>query len=258
VILDKIIAHKRVEVEERKVRVPLSKLEKAAEAAPQVRDFASALKVAGYAPAVIAEIKKASPSKGVIREDFDPVSIALAYERAGAAAISVLTDEEFFQGSLDNLRAARESVKLPVLRKDFVVDPYQVWESRAAGADAVLLIATALRETELAELLSLTRDLGMCALVETHSEREVDTAAHCGARVIGINNRDLRSFRVDLTTTLRLLPHVPKDAVVVSESGITTRQDARFLKERGVDAVLVGEALMREPDPGLKLKELIG
>lgn len=256
-ILDEIIEHKRAEVKERKAQAPIDSLEREAALSPPVRDFTSALRTEGPTPAVIAEIKKASPSKGVIRADFDPPAIAKAYEYAGAAAISVLTDEKFFQGSLNHLRAVRQTVSIPVLRKDFIIDPYQVYEARAAGADAALLIAAALSERELAVLFNLCQELGMSALVEVHSEREIKMAVNVGARIIGINNRDLQTFKVDISTTLRLQIHIPEDRIIISESGILSREDIRYLKDRDVDAVLIGEALMRAPDPGIALKELL-
>lgn len=256
-ILDEIISHKQVEVEDRKSKMSLSDAIALAASAEPARDFLAALRRSAPVPAVIAEVKKASPSKGVIREDFDPVAIALDYEQAGASAISVLTDEEFFQGSLDYLTSVRRSVSIPVLRKDFIVDGYQVYETRAAGADALLLIAAVLSERELKLLLDLSHKLGMQCLVETHSQQEIQTAVKVGAKLIGINNRDLQTFKVDISTTLRLLPFVPIDATVVSESGIMSREDVRYLRERNVDAVLIGETLMRAPDPGAALKEFL-
>jgi len=238
----------------------LGALRKEAEKAPPVRDFYGALKEKGGPEAIriIAEIKKASPSKGVIREDFSPDLIALDYELGGAAAISVLTEEKFFLGSLTFLREVRDVAGLPVLRKDFLLDEYDILESRAAGADAVLLIAAILEEGRLRRLLELARELGMRALVEVHSEAELDTALRTGAEIIGINNRDLSTFRVDLDTTRRLAPLVPEGKVIVSESGIEGRADILSLKEVGVDAFLIGETLMREKDPAEKLRELIG
>jgi indole-3-glycerol phosphate synthase len=206
---------------------------------------------------LIAEVKKASPSKGLIRPDFDPVAIARRYEETGASAISVLTDEKYFQGKLEYLTAIRETVQLPLLRKDFIIDRMQVYESRAAGADAILLIVAALPIGDLHALLSLTRDLGMDALVEVHTEPELCAALSVGAEIIGINNRDLQTFETKLETTIELAPKVPPDKVLVSESGINTRADVERLMAAGVDAILVGESLMREPDPGTKVKELL-
>lgn len=205
---------------------------------------------------VIAEIKKASPSRGLIRQDFDPETIARSYEKAGAAAISVLTDQTFFGGSLQDLTMVRRAVSIPVLRKDFIVDRYQLLESRVAGADAVLLIAAVLGQ-ELAEFLEMSRSLGLEVLVETHTEEEVLLALASGAPIIGINNRDLKTFEVNLRTTLDLAPLVPTDRVLVSESGIRDKQDLIRLAGAGVRAVLVGETLMRAEDPGQKLKELV-
>ena len=225
--------------------------------APEPLDFAGALSRndAGL-PAVIAEVKKASPSRGVIREDFDPVSIAKSYERAGASAISVLTDEEFFQGSLDYLARIKQNVMLPVLRKDFIINQYQLFEARAAGADAVLLIVAALEKDTLARLMTGVSDLGMQSLVEVHNEPELATALEVGADLIGINNRNLQTFEVSLQTTENLLP-AAAGRKVVSESGIFTRDDMEKLGGLGVDAVLIGEALMRERDIEAKLRELI-
>ena len=207
---------------------------------------------------LIAEVKKASPSKGLIRPDFDPVEIAKTYEQAGASAISVLTDEKYFQGRLDYLKAVREAVGLPLLRKDFIIDPYQIYEARAAGADAILLIVAALSKSELSEFMILADELGMASLVEVHAAEELDIALETGVRIIGINNRNLQTFETKLETTLELAARVPPDKVLVSESGIFTRADVERLMEVGVDAILVGESLMREPDPGVKVKELLG
>ncbi len=254
-ILREIIAHKRAELE--RARAPLAELRAAALDAPLARDFAAAL--CGDDVRVIAEIKRASPSEGAIREqDFDPAAIASGYEIAGAAALSVLTDGRYFGGHLDHLRAARAAVEIPVLRKDFVIDERQVIEARAAGADAVLLIVAVLDGGRLAELLTLARELGMAALVEAHDQAEVEAALAMGARVIGVNNRDLRSFAVDLATTERLAAMVPADRVLVAESGVHTRADVERLAAAGADAVLVGTTLMRADDPGEALEELTG
>jgi indole-3-glycerol phosphate synthase len=210
----------------------------------------------GEGVALIAEVKKASPSAGLIRQDFDPVHIARAYERGGAACISVLTDERFFQGSLAHLRLVRSAVDLPLLRKDFILDPVQVLEARALGADAYLLIAAALAEGELGKLLAAGRELGMDALVEVHDEGDLGVALEAGADLIGINNRDLRTFQVGLDVTERLAPLVPAGVVVVAESGIRTCADVRRLKACGIRAVLVGEALMRAADIEAATREL--
>jgi len=280
-ILDRILADKRIEVEARKARTPLEQLRDAIREAPPPRDFASAIRKVLPSPlegegkgegethrtsargprstvSLIAEVKKASPSKGLIRPDFDPVAIARSYESAGASAISVLTDEQHFQGRLEYLPAIRAAVNLPLLRKDFIVDAYQVYESRAAQADAILLIVAALSRGQLSEFLGLADELGMASLVEVHTAEELDAALEVGARIIGVNNRDLRTFETKLETTLELASGVPGDRVLVSESGIFTRADVERLMEAGVDAVLVGESLMREPDPGVKVRELLG
>jgi len=268
-ILDRILADKRIEVAERKARVSLSEVVQAARDAPSPRDFASALTsrplVAGkseirnskFEIRLVAEIKKASPSKGLIRADFDPVEIGQTYEAAGASAISVLTDEKYFQGRLEYLKAVHDAVSLPLLRKDFIVDEYQVHEARAACADAILLIIAALDNQRLSELMSLAADLGMASLVEVHTADELKTAMDVGAEIIGINNRDLRTFEVKLETTLSLARDVPGDRILVSESGINSRADVEKLMSAGVDAILVGEALMREPDPAIKVRELL-
>jgi indole-3-glycerol phosphate synthase len=223
------------------------------------RDFNAAVGTLGGPGAirVIAEVKKASPSKGIIREDFDPLAIAEAYEKNGAAAVSVLTDEKYFSGSLEYLTAIKNAVKLPVLRKDFIIDEFQVYESRAAGADAVLLIAAALDKGRLAHLLRVSKSIGLHVLVEVHNEAELKDAIEASAKIIGINNRDLKTFRTDIATTVKLAPMVPKDRVLVTESGINTAEDINRLKEAGAKAFLIGECLMREPDPGKKLKELL-
>ena len=204
-------------------------------------------------------MKKASPSKGVIRENFDPVLSATQYERGGAAAVSVLTDRQFFQGDIKHLSAVREAVSLPVLRKDFLIDPCQIYESRAAGADAVLLIVAAMEDgaEQLSDLIELSRSLGMGTLVEVHDEAEVETALRADAPVIGVNNRDLGSFKVDLSTSLRLAPVIGKDKVIVAESGISSSSDMIYLSEAGISCFLVGETLMREPDPEAALSAMI-
>lgn len=266
-ILDRILADKRIEIADRKARTPQELLRDAIPNAPPVRDFKASLSGDRIATtvrgrrsdiAVIAEVKKASPSKGLIRADFDPVSIARVYESAGASAISVLTDDKYFQGALEYLSNIRSEVSLPLLRKDFIIDSYQIYEARVAGADAVLLIVAALGAKVLSELIGLAAGLGMSSLVEVHTAEELETAIEARAEIIGINNRDLQTFSVRLDTTLDLACRVPPDRILVSESGISTRQDVIGLMEAGVDAVLVGESLMRERDPSLKLRELLG
>jgi len=255
-ILDEILRVKRNEVALRKRERPFAELRSAAERAPTPGDFVAALRVPGLS--LIAEVKRASPSKGVLRETLDPARLARTYADSGAAAVSVLTDHEFFQGSLDDLRAVREGVDLPVLRKDFIFDPYQVVEARAAGADVVLLIVAVLADEALASLYELTCKLGMAALVEVHDERELERALAIEPRVVGVNNRDLRTFTVDLTTTARLRGRVPDDIVLVTESGIHSRTDVEQLEAMGADAMLVGEALVCAPDVRAKVRELIG
>jgi len=257
-VLDRILAHKAREVAEQSTRRPLAEIRKDAAEAPPVRDFAGALRrrVAEDRPAVIGEIKRASPSRGLLRHDFDPAGLGAAYEAAGAACLSVLTDEEFFRGSAEDLRSARAACALPVLRKDFIVDPWQVYEARAMGADCVLLIAAALSESVMAELARTARALGMAALIEVHDGTEVGRALAAGPDLIGINNRDLRSFETSLQTTLSLLEQLPGDVVAVTESGIHSREDVDYLRRHGVHAFLVGEALMTAPDPGARLAEL--
>jgi len=257
-ILDEIIQHKREEVARRKAQKPLAELKAVAAAAPRAVDFVSAVRREDHESLkVIAEVKKASPSKGVIREDFNPVEIARTYEDNGASAISVLTDEKFFQGSLQYLINVKSAVALPVLRKDFTVDEYQIYESRAAGADAVLLIAAALTDEELIRFYEIATDLGMGCLVEVHDAREMDRASAAGAELVGVNNRDLRTFHVDISTSVELFPRAPEGAVLVSESGIHSRDDMIVLATSGAHAVLIGESLMRAGDIGAKLRELM-
>jgi indole-3-glycerol phosphate synthase len=255
-ILDEILAAKRIEVDEARRRIAPDVLrERAARAAPP-RGFRRAL--LGPGPRVIAELKRRSPSRGEIRRDFDPVAIARAYEKGGAAALSVLTDERFFGGSLAVLEAVRAATGLPLLRKDFVIDAYQLDEARAAGADAALLIVAALAPADRARLFEHARGLGLDVLVEVHDEAELDAAKALGADLIGINNRDLRSFVTDLAVTERLAPRVPQGALVVAESGIHGPEDVARLARAGASAFLVGESLMREADPGLALRRLLG
>lgn len=256
-ILRRILAHKRDEVAARKSATPLSDIRGLAADAEMPRDFAAALD--GDAVAIIAEIKRASPSEGAIREgEFDPAEIARQYEDACAAALSVLTDEEFFAGRLEYLTAARGACSVPVLRKDFIIDEYQLYEARAAGADAVLLIVAALSPTLLRELLLLTRALGMAALVESHDEAELEVALETEAQILGVNNRNLRTFEVDLGTTERLAAMIPGDRMLVAESGVHTREDIERLASAGADAALVGTALMRADDPLKALRGLSG
>ncbi len=256
-ILDKIVADKQREVAAAKLRVPEEQLREALSAAPPVRDFFAALDGRGTIR-LIAEVKKASPSKGVIRADFRPVEIARTYQRHGAACISVLTDGPYFQGSLDYLRQIRAAVELPVLRKDFIIDPYQVIEARAAGADAVLLIAECLDDRQLRLLHEAIVSLEMTPLVELYEPANLPRVLAAGARLIGINNRDLRTFEVDLEHTIRLRREIPPGKRVVGESGIRNRADAELLQEAGVNAMLVGETLMARSDIGAAVDELLG
>ncbi len=257
-ILDRIVAAKRQEIAERRVGVPLVELERRLATAPPVRDFRAAL-LHGPGMGIIAEVKKASPSAGVLRVDFDPVAIAQSYAAAGADGLSVLTDAPFFQGELAYLTVIRAAVAAPpLLRKDFLLDPYQVLEARVAGADAVLLIAEILDDATLKLLLRETRALGMQALVELYDRNNLPRVVDSGATLIGINNRDLRSFETRLEHTLELAPLVPADRVLVSESGIKTRDDIQRLHSAGVKAVLIGETFMRSTDAAAKLRELRG
>jgi len=257
-ILGQIIADNLRELEARKLNFPLEELKRVALEAPPPLDFASAL--CGGHIQLIAEVKKASPSRGVIRPDFDPVEIAQTYASNGASAISVLTETRHFQGSLNHLRDVRNALGnkgLPLLRKDFLCDPYQVYESRAYGADSLLLIAAILPQEKLEKLLQLSHQLGMSCLVEVHNKAELEIALNSGARVIGINNRDLKTFTVDFTTTERLRPLIPQDRIVVSESGIKNRGDMKKLRKWGIDAVLIGEFLLAAPNIAAKMKELL-
>ena len=257
-ILDQIVADNKSELEARKRRYPLAELLRTASEQPAPLDFAAAL--GGERIQLIAEVKKASPSKGIIRADFNPVEIARTYAGSGAAAISVLTEAKYFQGSLDYLRDIGEALgteRPPLLRKDFISDPYQVYQARVYGADSLLLIVAILTPEKLEELFGLSQQLGMGCLVEVHNEAELEIALNSRARVIGINNRDLNTFDVDLTTTERLRPLIPKDRIVVSESGINNRADMEKLEGWDVDAVLVGEALMSATSITAKMKELL-
>jgi indole-3-glycerol phosphate synthase len=236
--------------------MPETVLRIAVKKAGEPRDFAGALTRDRIN--MIAELKKASPSAGVIRDGFDPVALAKGFQEAGAAALSVLTEEEFFQGKLADLRDARGATELPVLRKDFIVEPWQVWEARAANADAFLLIVAALAPAMLRELLGLGRDLGIEPLVEVHTREELDAALEAGARIVGVNNRDLRTLAVNVETSFELIEAIPDECIAVSESGLRTREDLERLREAGFDAFLMGEHLMREPDPGAALRRLLG
>jgi indole-3-glycerol phosphate synthase len=256
-ILDQIVATKVLEVAAAKERLPRSELEVQAAEAPPARDFLAALHGPGPIR-LIAEVKKASPSAGVLRADFDPIEIARAYQDHGASALSVLTDVPYFQGHLSFLARIRASVAIPLLRKDFLIDEYQVVEARMAGADAVLLIAECLDDARLRGLRETAEDLGMHALVELHQEENLDRVLDSGARIVGINNRDLRRFVTDLDHTLRLLTRIPAGICIVSESGIKSRADAQRLESAGVHALLVGESLMRSHDIGQAVEELLG
>jgi len=254
-MLSKIIAAKREEVKHQKQLQPVAALKERIAGRRAPRDLAAAL--TGERMRVIAEVKRASPSRGIICSDLDPVAVAKTYAESGAAAISVLTEVNYFGGSLDYLTLIRPEVNVPLLRKDFIFEPYQVYETAAYGADALLLIAAVLNQEQLSELLTLSHELGMKCLVEVHSEPEADRALASGAEIIGINNRDLRSFNIDLGTTRRLRPLLPRQQIVVSESGIHNREDVRRLKRWGVNAVLVGEALVTAADIPAKMREFV-
>lgn len=258
-VLSEILATKRTEVAFLKERTPLQALQEQLQDAPPTRDFRGAL-ASAQGTALIAEVKKASPSKGVIREDFDAVEIARTYAENGAACLSVLTDQKYFQGKLEYLQQIREVVSTPILRKDFIVDPWQIPQSRAAGADAILLIVAALCPQDLRCLIKTAAEYDLTALVEVHDAEEMQEALDAGAKLIGINNRNLHTFRTSLSVTLDLVPTLPPDPdrLLVSESGIFTRQDVETLEAAGVHAILVGESLMRETDIGIKVRELLG
>ena len=257
-ILDRILARKVEEIAERSARTPLPELVARCSDLADTRGFAAAIesRIDAGQPAVIAEVKKASPSKGVIRAEFDPAAIARSYEKGGAACLSVLTDADFFQGSEAYLKQARAVCALPVLRKDFTIDPYQVYEARAIGADCILLIVAALDDERLLELSLLAAELDLDVLVEVHDEGELERALEVPAPLIGVNNRNLRSFEVSLETTLRLRARVPAERLLVTESGIATRADVARLRAAGVDSFLVGETFMRASDPGEALRDL--
>ena len=256
-ILDEILAQTRQAVATARGQLSLAKLEQQLDTAPPLRDFYAALR-GKPGLACIAEFKRRSPSKGWIKQDADSAAVASAYQTAGAAAISVLTDGPFFGGSLDDLRRVRATVDVPVLRKDFVIDPYQVTEARVAGADAVLLIVSALPQDDLVGLLAEVRRLGMEALVETHDRAEVERALAADARVVGVNHRDLRTFQMDMSLASSMRPFIPSSRLLAAESGIRSADDLRRMQAAGIDAVLVGEGLMCEPDPGLALRKLLG
>jgi len=255
-ILDPILANKRIEVAARKARVPLAELEEKISLGRKPRDFRAALRQEGIS--LIAEIKRASPSKGDILPDVDAVEIAALYEHAGARAISILTDEKFFKGKLDDLSNVHRHVRVPCLRKEFIVDPYQIHEARAASADAILLIVRCLDDAELKDFYALARSLEMEVLVETHTPEEIDRALNAGAHIIGINNRDLDTLEVDVNRSLELKKLVPGGNVLVSESGIYTREQVERLEDGGVDAILVGESLLTSNDIRAKIQELLG
>lgn len=259
-ILAKIIKVKVEEVAAASARVSLAEIRAQARAAAPVRDFAGALraKVQAGKPGVIAEVKRASPSKGLLRDPFVPAEIASSYERHGAACLSVLTDRQFFQGALEDLVAARGACGLPVLRKDFMIDPYQVYEARARGADCILLIVAALELSRMRELEAVAFELNMSVLVEVHDAAEMDLALQLRTPLVGVNNRDLRTFETRLETTYSLMARVPKDKVLVTESGILRPDDVQGMRSRGIDCFLVGEAFMRAPDPGAELARLFG
>lgn len=259
-ILKKIVEVKREEVAAARKKKSLEAMRDDALSRVLTRDFVGALRgrIANGQSAVIAEIKKASPSKGLLRPDFIPADIAQSYAEAGAACLSVLTDRQFFQGQNDYLKQARASCELPVLRKDFMIDPYQIYESRVVGADCILLIAACLDDAQMAELEAVARSLDMAVLVEVHDRAELDRALKLKTPLLGINNRDLRTFEVKLETTLSMLDVVPKDKLLVTESGILTRADVQRMRDAGVHAFLVGEAFMRAEDPGAALQALFG
>jgi indole-3-glycerol phosphate synthase len=255
-ILQNIVENKREEVARQKEIVPLGELRQMIADRPPTRDFAGAIRDRGCA--VIAEVKRSSPSKGRIREDFDPAGIAGIYEDNGASAISILTERKFFEGSAAYIPQIGRTVHLPLLRKDFIIDPYQINETRVLGADALLLIARLLEASKLRDFIGLASELGLASLVEAHDEEDVEKAVSSGARIVGINNRDLETFRTDLAVSIRLAHRIPRDVIVVSESGINSRSDIVRLMEAGIHAFLVGESLMRERDIGKKLRELLG
>ena len=255
-ILDEIVQHKRRELGQRRRDVPRGELERRSAARPAPRDFAGALTPKPGGVRLLAEVKKASPSRGVLAERFDPLALAETYARSGAAALSVLTDEKYFQGSLELLTAICDRVEVPILRKDFTLEDYQVWEARAAGADAVLLIVSILDAAQLRDLQQAATGLGLATLVEAHTASEIDVALTADARIVGINNRDLKTFETRIETSLELLPMIPRGVIAVSESGFFTGDQVRAVVAAGAHAVLVGEALVRAPDLAAKVREL--
>ena len=256
-ILDTIVAHKREELKRDRERAPLQTLKSRIPDLPPTRDFKAALAAPG-AVSLIAEVKKKSPSKGIIREDFNPVEIAKTYAQNGASAVSVLTDHRFFGGNLDYLSRIRNAVGLPLLRKDFTIDEYHIYQARVAGADAILLIVAILTAEELRGFIGIAGHLNLTALVEVHTQAELEIALDVGAEIIGINNRDLKTFHTDIAASFHLRKSIPDDRIVVSESGIYTREDVLRLGEADVNAILVGESLMRSADIGGKVRELLG
>lgn len=256
-VLDKIVAHKRVEIAAAKAARPLAELQAGVQHAAPARDFLGALQ-AHDPMGLIAEVKRASPSAGLIRDDFDPVEIANIYEQNGAACISVLTDEHFFQGSLKYLEDIRKAVQLPVLRKDFILDPYQVYEARCSGADAILLIAECLNDAELRELHDLSHELSMETLIEVYEPHNVDRVLALSPRIMGVNNRNLQTFETSLEHTIQLRQKIPLDVLLVGESGIHTREDVLRLQNGGAQAILVGESLMRSADIGAQVRSILG
>jgi len=255
-IFEQIFEAKRADVAQLKMAIPIDELKKMVQDSPPCRDFKGAL--TGRECAVIAEVKFRSPSKGLLRTDLDPVIIAESYERNGAAAISVLTDQAFFGGEKSYLKSIRHAVGLPLLRKDFIIDPWQIYESKTLGADAILLIVAMLGDEQLREYLELAGMLGLAALVEVHDRQELERALAANAEIIGINNRNLKNFITDLNTSLELIASIPGDRVVVTESGIRSRYDIRRMMSAGISAFLIGETLMTAPDIGEKLRELLG
>jgi indole-3-glycerol phosphate synthase len=256
VILDRIVAAKRQEIASLKEATPLARLKEVIRDLPPTRDFRRAISNAPCT--IIAEVKRSSPSKGRIREAFDPLKIATLYQEHGAQAVSILTDEQFFEGKGAYLTAIKKAIALPLLRKDFIIDAYQIYETRILGGDALLLIAGILEQGQLQEYIQMAEQLGIAPLVEVHTKEELAKALAAGAEIIGINNRDLQTFSTDLSRTLELAPMIPKGKIVVSESGITTRKDIELLMAAGIHAFLIGEALMRAEDVGGKLGELLG
>ena len=254
-VLDRILEARRAEVDHRKRVLPETALKYGVKAAPPVRNFAAAL--SRYVINVLAELKPASPSRGIIRDPFDAPALGKALEAAGAAALSVLTEGEFFGGSLKNLRDARKEIALPVLRKDFIFDPWQVWESRANDADSFLLIVAALSDDQLRDLIALGRELGMEPVVEVHTREELDRALEAGSRIVGVNNRDLKTLNVRLETSYELIEQIPEECIAVAESGLRSHDDLKNLRTAGFDAFLIGEHLMLSPDPGAALCALL-